>query len=81
MSATPSVENPQIFHWKMPFALFRSGSGVSKSCFRSDSQPILIRFVPLAAQALHLPPVAPQGVESIRQSHIMIRLVAASVIL
>ena len=29
--ATPRVENPQIFRWKMPCAVFRSGSGVSES--------------------------------------------------
>ena len=29
ISATPRVENPQIFRWKMPFTVFRSGSAVS----------------------------------------------------
>ena len=31
MSATPRVESPQFFRWKMPFAVFRSGSRASES--------------------------------------------------
>ena len=37
MSAALRVENPQIFRWKMPFAVFRSGSGVSEKLVLSPN--------------------------------------------
>ena len=46
ISATPGVEYHRFFRWKMPFAVFRSGSGVSD--FSKAERKMSLKFSKVA---------------------------------
>ena len=54
ISATPRWKIQRFFRWKMPFAVFRSGSGVS------DFEPFALIFPPLSPSGpVYSPTTAP----------------------